>query len=108
MAMVNGQNGVGKSSLFMDAIADCLYETSRDGAKGEWVREGEKKGAITFEFEMGGYEYRVSRTRTKSKGTLALARKNRDTGEWENYGDTTMPLTQEKIIRTIGMDCQTF
>ncbi|WP_417093006.1 DUF5131 family protein [Intestinimonas timonensis] len=25
MAMVNGQNGVGKSSLFMDAIADCLY-----------------------------------------------------------------------------------
>lgn len=108
MAMVNGQNGVGKSSLFMDAIADCLYETSRDGAKGEWVREGEKKGAITFEFEMGGYEYRVSRTRTKSKGTLALARKNRETGEWENYGDTTMPLTQEKIIRTIGMDCQTF
>lgn len=108
MAMVNGQNGVGKSSLFMDAIADCLYETSRDGAKGEWVREGEKKGAITFEFEMGGYEYRVARTRTKSKGTLALARKNRDTGEWENYGDTTMPLTQEKIIRTIGMDCQTF
>lgn len=108
MAMVNGQNGVGKSSLFMDAIADCLYETSRDGAKGEWVREGEKKGAIIFEFEMGGYEYRVARTRTKSKGTLALARKNRDTGEWENYGDTTMPLTQEKIIRTIGMDCQTF
>lgn len=29
MAMVNGQNGVGKSSLFMDAIADCLYEQTR-------------------------------------------------------------------------------
>ena len=109
MAMVNGQNGVGKSSLFMDAIADCLYETSRDGAIGEWLRDGEKKGAVTFEFEMGGYDYRVARTRTKSgKGTLALARRNPDTGEWENDGDTTMKLTQAKITRIVGMDCQTF
>lgn len=109
MAMVNGQNGVGKSSLFMDAIADCLYETSRDGAIGEWLRVGEKKGSITFEFAMGGIDYRVARTRNGSgRGTLALARRNTDTGEWENYGDTTMKLTQAKIIQVIGMDCQTF
>jgi len=109
MAMVNGQNGVGKSSLFMDAIADCLYETSRDGAIGEWLRDGEKKGAITFEFEMGGSDYRAARTRNQSgRGTLALARLNPDTREWENEGDTTMKLTQEKIIKTVGMDCQTF
>ena len=109
MAMVNGQNGVGKSSLFMDAIADCLYETSRDGAIGEWLRDGEKKGAVTFEFEMGGIDYRVARTRTQSgRGTLALAKKNPDTGEWENDGDTTMKLTQAKIVKVVGMDCQTF
>lgn len=109
MAMVNGQNGVGKSSLFMDAIADCLYEQSRDGSVGEWLRVGEKSGAVTFEFEMGGYEYRVARTRTAGgRGTLSLARKNRDSGEWENEGDTTMRLTQEKINKIIGMDCQTF
>jgi hypothetical protein len=46
MAMVNGPNGVGKSSLFMDSIADCLYETSRDEALGGWLRAGEKKGAM--------------------------------------------------------------
>lgn len=109
MAMVNGPNGVGKSSLFMDAIADCLYEESRDGATGGWLRVGEKSGAITFEFEMGGYDYRVSRTRTASKkGTLALARLNKETGEWESETDTTMRLTQEKIDKIIGMDCQTF
>ena len=109
MAMVNGPNGVGKSSLFMDSIADCLYETSRDGAVGEWLRVGEKKGSIIFEFEMGGYGWRVSRTRNASgKGTLALARKNADTGEWENESDTTMRLTQEKITKIIGMDVQTF
>ncbi len=109
MAMVNGPNGVGKSSLFMDSIADCLYETSRDGAVGEWLRVGEKKGAIIFEFEMGGYDWRVSRTRNASrKGTLALARKNAETGEWENESDTTMALTQDRITKIIGMDAQTF
>ena len=109
MAMVNGQNGVGKSSLFMDAIADCLYEQSREGATGEWLRVGEKKGAILFEFEMGGSDYRVARTRTASgKGTLALARKDPDTGEWLNMSDTTMRLTQEAINKVVGMDCQTF
>ena len=109
MAMVNGPNGVGKSSLFMDSLADCLYETSRDGAVGEWLRVGEKKGAIIFEFEMGGIDYRVSRTRTASgKGTLSLARKNTETGEWESETDTTMRLTQERIAKIIGMDVQTF
>lgn len=107
MAMVNGQNGVGKSSLFMDAIADCLFEESRDGL-GEWVREGEKSGSVIFEFSMGGVDYRVSRTRAKSgKGTLNFARID-DFGEWTDCGDTTMKLTQEKIERILGMDSQTF
>jgi len=107
MAMVNGENGAGKSSLFMDAIADCLYEQSRDGAVGEWVRQGEAKGSIIFEFEMGGTDWRVARTRTRSKGTLSLQRRDAG-GEWQNESDTTMPLTQKRIVQTIGMDCQTF
>ena len=28
---INGQNGAGKSSLFMDAIIDCLFEEPREG-----------------------------------------------------------------------------
>ena len=108
MAMVNGQNGVGKSSLFMDAIADCLFEESRDGQLGGWLREGEKSGAISFEFDMGGDEFRVARTRLKSgKGTLAFNRRG-ETGEWEDVGDSTMKLTQAKIEQTLGMDAQTF
>ncbi len=109
MAMVNGSNGVGKSSLFMDAIADCLYEQSRKEDIGGWVRDGTKSGSITFEFQMGGTDYRVVRTRTKSgRGTLALHRKNKETGEWEDESDTTMRLTQAKIERLLGMDCDTF
>jgi exonuclease SbcC len=108
MAMVNGVNGAGKSSLFMDAIADCLFEKSRDEDLGGWLRNGEKSGAITFEFRMGDAEYRVVRTRTKSgKGTLAFNRKD-DAGEWSDCGDTTLKLTQGKIEQVLGMDSHTF
>lgn len=109
MAMVNGQNGVGKSSLFMDAIADCLFEQTRSEDIGGWVRDGTKSGAITFTFQMGQQDYRVIRTRTKSgRGTLALQRKNPETGAWEDESDTTMKLTQAKIERLLAMDCNTF
>lgn len=109
MAMVNGQNGVGKSSLFMDALADCLYEQSRKEDIGGWVRDGTKSGSITFTFGMGGQDYRVIRTRTKSgRGTLALQRFSADDGEWKDESDTTMKLTQAKIERLLGMDCNTF
>lgn len=109
MAMVNGQNGVGKSSLFMDAIADCLFEQTRSEDIGGWVRDGTKSGAITFTFQMGQQDYRVIRTRTKSgRGTLALQRKNPETGAWDDESDTTMKLTQAKIERLLAMDCNTF
>lgn len=81
MAMVNGRNGVGKSSLFMDAIADCLYEQTRAEDIGGWVRDGTKSGAITFSFMMGGQQYRVVRTRTKAgRGTLQINRFNPEAG----------------------------
>lgn len=108
MAMVNGSNGVGKSSLFMDALADCLFEQSRQEDIGGWVRDGTKSGSITFCLEVGGTTYQVIRTRLRSgKGTLALQQKGED-GEWVDAGDTTMKLTQQKIIRLLGMDCNTF
>ena len=108
MAMVNGSNGVGKSSLFMDALADCLFEQSRQEDIGGWVRDGTKSGSVTFCFEVGGTTYQVIRTRLRSgKGTLALQQMGED-GEWVDAGDTTMKLTQQKIIRLLGMDCNTF
>ena len=109
MAMVNGPNGVGKSSLFMDALADCLYEQTRKEDIGGWVRDGTKSGSITFTFGPGGQDYRVIRTRTKSgRGTLALQRWDADGQAWADESDTTMKLTQARIERLLGMDCTTF
>lgn len=109
MAMVNGPNGVGKSSLFMDALADCLFEQTRKEDIGGWVRDGTKSGSITFTFGLGSQDYRVIRTRTKSgRGTLALQRWDADGQTWADESDTTMKLTQARIERLLGMDCTTF
>lgn len=35
---INGVNGAGKSSLFMDAIVDCLFEETREGDNKAWIR----------------------------------------------------------------------
>lgn len=71
---INGQNGAGKSSLFMDAIIDCLYEEPREGVimddnkKPSWLRNDEsaRSGSIMFTFRIGEKKYRVTRTRARS------------------------------------------
>ena len=52
-AMVNGKNGSGKSSLFMDAITDCLYEETREKELTGWIRNDTKSGSISFTFKLG-------------------------------------------------------
>lgn len=110
---INGQNGAGKSSLFMDAIIDCIYEEPREGkstsVKVPWLRndEGVRSGYISFTFSIGDKVYRITRTRTKSgKGTLNLA--EMVTGEWEDRSQEKFSDTQADIERLIGVDSMTF
>lgn len=112
---INGQNGAGKSSLFMDAIIDCLFEEPREGSlKGEnnrpmWLRNEEnvRSGYIAFTFAIGDAAYRVVRTRTKSgKITLNLAEKVN--GEWEDRSREKANDTQADIKKIIGVDSLTF
>lgn len=110
---INGQNGAGKSSLFMDAIIDCIYEEPREGkntsVKVPWLRNDEKarSGYIAFTFSIGEKTYRIFRSRTKSgKPTLNLA--ELVDGEWENRGCEKTDDTQKVIEQIIGMDSRTF
>lgn len=108
-ATVNGPNGIGKSSFFMDAIADCLYEEPREGELTGWISNNEdaRSGAITFTFMMGADKYRVIRTRAKSgKATLALQKWNKD--KWEDHSEPKKDDTQKKIVSILGMDSLTF
>lgn len=110
---INGQNGAGKSSLFMDAIIDCIYEESREGkstsVKVPWLRndEGVRSGYISFTFSIGDKVYRITRTRARSgKGTLNLA--EMVSGQWEDRSREKSNDTQAEIEKLIGVDSMTF
>ena len=107
-ATINGRNGVGKSSLFMDAIFDALYEEPREGDLTGWICNDNKvrSGAIQFTFRVGEKLWRVVRTRVKSgKATLNLSEKV--DGEWVDRSCEKMRDTQDAIQRVIGIDGQT-
>lgn len=106
---INGQNGAGKSSLFMDAIIDCLYEEPREGELTGWIRNDEKarSGSIIFTFRIGEKTFRVTRTRARSgKGTLNLS--ELVDGEWRDRSKEKYKDTQTEIINILGMDSLTF
>lgn len=112
---INGQNGAGKSSLFMDAIIDCLFEEPREGVikddtgKSPWLRNDEKarSGSIMFTFRIGEKKYRVTRTRAHSgKGTLNIALLV--DGEWKDYSKERYNDTQQEVLNILGMDSFTF
>ena len=106
---INGKNGSGKSSLFMDAILDCLYEEPREGDLTGWIRADEKarSGFIAFTFAIGEKTFRVTRTRAKSgKATLNLSELL--DGEWTNRSHERIKDTQNDIVNILGMDSMTF
>lgn len=112
---INGKNGAGKSSLFMDAIIDCLYEEPREGVikddtgKAPWLRNDEsvRSGYIMFTFRIGEKKYRVTRTRARSgKGTLNISQFVEN--EWKDCSKERYNDTQQEIMNILGMDSFTF
>lgn len=107
-ATINGENGAGKSSLFMDAILDALYEEPREGDLTGWICNAEdaRSGSIKFTFRLGDKTYRVTRTRQKSgKATLNIAELIE--GEWLDRSAERYKDTQAIIEQTVGMDSLT-
>lgn len=105
---INGKNGVGKSSLFMDAIIDALFEEPREGDLTGWITNDEsaRSGSIQFIFSLGEKRYRVTRTRAKSgKATLNLS--EFVNGDWEDRSKEKYRDTQAAITETLGMDSLT-
>lgn len=105
---INGENGAGKSSLFMDAMLDALFEEPREGDLTGWICNDPdvRSGSIQFTFKIGEATYRVTRTRTKSgKATLNIS--ELVDGEWADRSAERYKDTQNIIANTIGMDSLT-
>lgn len=107
LCTVNGQNGAGKSSLFMDALLDALFEEPREGVLTGWVSEGAKSGNIQFTFRIGERVFRVARSRTKKSGKLTLNLAEQVEGEWLNRSKERAGDTQKAIIDLLCMDSAT-
>lgn len=108
---INGVNGAGKSSLFMDAIVECLFEETREGDCKAWIRgtEDARSGSIEFIFDIGEKRFRVVRTRTKSgKPTLNLSQYQEESADWMNLSKERIIDTQAEIEKLLGMDSMTF
>lgn len=106
-AVVTGDIGTGKSSLFMDAPNDCLYEEPREGDLTGWISNGEKSGMIDFEFGMGETVWKVVRTRLRS-GKVTLSLQEQVEGQWVDRSEPKKDDTQKKIVALLGMDAMTF
>lgn len=108
-AMVTGQNGAGKSSFFMDAIIDCLFEEPREGDLTGWISSDidVRSGNIKFRFKIGSKVYEVSRSRTKS-GKAGLSIMLIGKAADEDVSELKKEDTQKKIVDILGMDSKTF
>ncbi len=108
--VINGENGAGKSSLFMDAMIDALFEETREGDITGWINNdiNVRSGSIKLTFSIGDNIYRITRTRQKSgKATLNLAQYVLDADgneSWTDMSEDKIRDTQEVINNIVGMD----
>lgn len=111
--VINGDNGAGKSSLFMDAMLDALFEETREGEITGWINNdiNVRSGSIKFTFAIGDNVYKITRTRQKSgKATLNFAQfVSTNNGEtvWNDMSEEKIRDTQAVINRVIGMNAIT-
>mgnify|MGYP003292276109 CR=1 FL=1 len=111
--VINGDNGAGKSSLFMDAMLDALFEETREGDITGWINNdiNARSGSIKFTFSIGDNIYKITRTRQKSgKATLNLAQFVTDSENnqtWVDMSEEKLKDTQTVINNLIGMNAVT-
>lgn len=105
--VLTGANGVGKSAVF-DAITYCLFGEHRAGKQhaDNLIRHGANGFRVLFEFELGGADYRITRT----LGSNATQRVERKVGEvWNPIpGINNAKELNEWVKGTLGLNFDCF
>ena len=105
--VLTGANGVGKSAVF-DAITYCLFGEHRAGKQhaDNLIRHGANGFRVMFEFELGGVDYRITRT----LGSNATHRVERKVGEGWNPipGVNNAKELNEWVKGTLGLNFDCF
>ena len=109
VAVLTGENGAGKSSL-LDAMTWALWSRARAKTDNELVHQGQTEMRVEFTFALGEQAYRVIRARRVGRGAGSVLdfQIQNDAGKWASIAEATIPKTQEKIIRTLRLEYDTF
>ena len=111
LVCVSGPNGAGKSSL-LDAITYALYGQARKRDEAI-INETCDKAEVSLEFGYQQEVYKIVRSITRGKGSQVdfFIRKPEDADggtSWRTLTERTLSETNAKILRTLGLDYETF
>ena len=116
VACLSGANGQGKSAL-LDALTWSVWGEGRKGsqekkADNSLLRTGQKNMRVEFIFDLEGDRYRIIRSFSHVGKSSRVSLEFQAYDQRENkYISLTCPSTretQEKIIKTLKLDYQTF
>lgn len=112
VACLCGDNGNGKSALF-DAITWALWGKSRAKNDDDLIHLGQSEMEVELEFISGEQKYRILRKHAKKPskartGQTILEFQIASNGTFRSISGNTKSETQQKIIKTLNLDYETF
>lgn len=116
LVCLSGDNGAGKSSL-LDAITWALWGEARAKRDEELIHQGETEMRVSLTFKESGNTYQVIRARKLGRATArnkipassgSLDLMVEDAGSWRSLNEVRQGETQQKIIRILNLEYETF
>lgn len=103
-AAIVGENGAGKSSL-LDCMMFALFGTVYGGNMDWILSTGVDEGYASLEFDFDGHSWKVTRTRTRNRRTVAqLARWDDDAYNWNVIAEGSIRAVDLEIERLLRVD----
>ncbi|MHC2994134.1 MAG: SMC family ATPase [Candidatus Atribacteria bacterium] len=116
IACLSGNNGQGKSAL-LDALTWAVWGEGRKSSRekkadNSLLRIGQKDMQVEFVFDLEGDRYRVIRSfsvaKKSSRSSLEFQVFNQEDNKYISLTCPSIRKTQERIIKTLRIDYQTF
>lgn len=115
LAVLSGQNGVGKSSI-LEAITWVIWGKTRAASDDDLVYQGQTNAWVEFIFSHQGEKYRLVRRRNlkrkKGESTLEFQIETKqpsfENESWQSIAEATYKATQAKIIDILKIPYEIF
>jgi exonuclease SbcC len=106
LACISGQNGAGKSSI-LDAITWALFGEARR-RDDSIINNSAEAAEVIFIFDYEKSRYKVQRSKPRGKTTLLEFSQQDESGSWHPLTEATLRATDERIVKTLRLDYETF